>query len=180
MSECHAFTPNPDQVPPGGDWSIWTLCAGHGAGKTRAGIEWLLGQAEQTPESHWGIVAPAEAPLRYVLDEVFSVCRQPPKKYSPTLHLVRLANGAEVHGFSIARPGALRGYSLNGVLLDEIGAWDEARAWAAWQSIAAAVRRPPARIVTTVQEYAPPMIQWLHGGVSNGHGIQSIVKRGVS
>lgn len=39
-----------DQLPPeaaqgGGDWSIWLALGGRGAGKTRAGAEWVKGMA---------------------------------------------------------------------------------------------------------------------------------------
>jgi hypothetical protein len=36
----------PSQLPPAGDWSIWTILAGRGFGKTRAGAEWVLGLRE--------------------------------------------------------------------------------------------------------------------------------------
>lgn len=31
----------PEQLPPGGDWKIWLYLGGRGAGKTRAGAEWI-------------------------------------------------------------------------------------------------------------------------------------------
>ncbi len=34
-----AFWARPDQAPPDGDWIIWLILAGRGAGKTRAGAE---------------------------------------------------------------------------------------------------------------------------------------------
>ncbi|SER95275.1 hypothetical protein SAMN04490244_104117 [Tranquillimonas rosea] len=34
------------QLPPEGDWRSWVVMGGRGAGKTRAGAEWLRGQVE--------------------------------------------------------------------------------------------------------------------------------------
>jgi phage terminase large subunit-like protein len=34
------------QLPPGGDWTTWVVLGGRGAGKTRAGAEWLRAQME--------------------------------------------------------------------------------------------------------------------------------------
>ena len=36
-----AFWARPEQLPPPGDWRIWLFLAGRGAGKTRAGAEWI-------------------------------------------------------------------------------------------------------------------------------------------
>jgi terminase large subunit-like protein len=34
------------QLPPGGDWRNWVIMGGRGAGKTRAGAEWVRAQVE--------------------------------------------------------------------------------------------------------------------------------------
>ncbi|NHX28088.1 ATP-binding protein, partial [Escherichia coli] len=36
----------PHQLPPGGDWRSWVILGGRGAGKTRAGAEWVRAQVE--------------------------------------------------------------------------------------------------------------------------------------
>ena len=47
----------PHQLPPEGDWTAWVILGGRGAGKTRAGAEWVRRMVEgATPE------APAGAP----------------------------------------------------------------------------------------------------------------------
>jgi len=37
---------SPAQTPPEGDWLIWLFLGGRGAGKTRAGAEWVRGLVE--------------------------------------------------------------------------------------------------------------------------------------
>ncbi|MGB0507473.1 MAG: terminase large subunit domain-containing protein, partial [Pikeienuella sp.] len=40
------------QLPPAGDWITWLILGGRGAGKTRAGSEWIRAQVEgATPQS---------------------------------------------------------------------------------------------------------------------------------
>src|SRR4051794_15689583 len=36
---------HPHQIAPAGDWTTWLLLGGRGAGKTRAGAEWVKRQA---------------------------------------------------------------------------------------------------------------------------------------
>jgi phage terminase large subunit-like protein len=36
----------PEQLPPEGDWTTWLMLGGRGAGKTRAGAEWVRALAE--------------------------------------------------------------------------------------------------------------------------------------
>ena len=36
----------PHQLPPEGDWRTWMVLGGRGAGKTRAGAEWVRSQVE--------------------------------------------------------------------------------------------------------------------------------------
>ena len=37
---------HPHQIEPEGDWRTWLLLAGRGAGKTRAGAEWVRAEVE--------------------------------------------------------------------------------------------------------------------------------------
>jgi phage terminase large subunit-like protein len=36
----------PHQLPPEGDWKTWVILGGRGAGKTRAGAEWVRAEVE--------------------------------------------------------------------------------------------------------------------------------------
>ena len=36
----------PHQLPPEGDWKTWVIMGGRGAGKTRAGAEWIRSEVE--------------------------------------------------------------------------------------------------------------------------------------
>ena len=41
----------PHQVAPKGDWTSWVILGGRGAGKTRAGAEWVRGMVEGSTAS---------------------------------------------------------------------------------------------------------------------------------
>jgi hypothetical protein len=41
------FWARPDQLPPESDWTSWLMLGGRGAGKTRAGAEWVRTQVER-------------------------------------------------------------------------------------------------------------------------------------
>src|SRR5690606_39216077 len=40
------FWARPDQLPPEGVWRTWLFLGGRGAGKARAGAEWVRGEVE--------------------------------------------------------------------------------------------------------------------------------------
>lgn len=46
------FWARPDQLPPEGDWSCWMMLGGRGAGKTRAGAEWVRQRVEAPADKH--------------------------------------------------------------------------------------------------------------------------------
>ena len=45
------------QREPAGEWRTWTIRAGRTFGKTRAGAEWVLARARETPEARIALVA---------------------------------------------------------------------------------------------------------------------------
>ena len=46
----------PHQLPPYEDWNTWVILGGRGAGKTRAGAEWVRAQVEGARPLDEGIV----------------------------------------------------------------------------------------------------------------------------
>lgn len=56
---------HPAQLPPEGDWRTWLFLGGRGAGKTRAGAEWLRLQA--TPGRRLALVGPTLHDVREVM-----------------------------------------------------------------------------------------------------------------
>ena len=89
------FWARPDQLPPEGDWLIWLLLGGRGAGKTRAGAEWVRSKVEgPTPLQkgkyrHIALVGETILSVREVMIEGPSGLRAiAPEETRPTLLLV--------------------------------------------------------------------------------------------
>ena len=122
----------PHQVPPEGDWRTWVILGGRGAGKTRAGAEWVRSMVEGgTP----GVPGRARrvALIGETYDQALAVmvkgesgilaCSPPdrrPRWVSGERMLV-WSNGAEARLHSAHDPEALRGPQFDAAWVDEIG-----------------------------------------------------------
>jgi phage terminase large subunit-like protein len=115
------------QRPPEGAWSTWLFQGGRGAGKTRAGAEWLAARAEATPNGRFALVAPTEHDLREVMIEGASGLRALPGREHPKYHssrrMLRWNNGAVAYGFSAEQPERLRGPQFMAAWADEFCTW---------------------------------------------------------
>lgn len=121
----------PDQLPPEGQWGVWLLLGGRGAGKTRTGSETMRGWAEADPMQHLAVVAKTHR-------EVLNICFEAPRagliRVVPPEEIVRflrgsgsveleLKNGSKMRAFSAQDPEAMRGYAFDKVWLDEYAAY---------------------------------------------------------
>jgi phage terminase large subunit-like protein len=126
-----------DQMPPAGDWTTWLLLGGRGAGKTRAGAEWVkamaLGRAPMTsmPIGRIALVGETYADVRDVMIEgvsgLLSVHRRADRPiWRPSLRRVEWPNGAIAQAFSSEDPESLRGPQFGAAWADEIAKWRHA------------------------------------------------------
>ena len=118
------------QRPPAGAWATWLFQGGRGAGKTRAGAEWLAARAEATPNGRFAIVAPTEHDLREVMIEGPSGLRslhgRERPKYQSSRRKLKWNNGAVAYGFSAEQPERLRGPQFMAAWADEFCTWKRA------------------------------------------------------
>ena len=131
----------PDQMPPAGDWTTWLLLGGRGAGKTRAGAEWVkalaLGRAPfaDAPAGRIALVGETFADVRDVMIEGVSgllrIHRRTERPvWKPSLRRLEWPNGAVAQAFSSEDPEALRGPQFDVAWADEIAKWRHAEeAW---------------------------------------------------
>jgi phage terminase large subunit-like protein len=118
----------PEQLPPSGDdWSIWLYLGGRGAGKTRAGAEWVNDRARDPIRI--GLVGATAADVRSVMVEGDSgILNTAPGWNRPTFESSRRRitwpSGAEATLFSAEEPDRLRGPQFHAAWCDELAAWE--------------------------------------------------------
>ncbi len=129
--------------PAGSWWSIWLMCAGRGAGKTRAAAENLGWWAWQQPGTRWLVSAPTSADLRGTCFEGDSgllsvIPKELILKYNSSLHELTLTNGSLIKGIPASEPERFRGPQFHGGWLDELAAWEYLQE--AWDMIQFGIR----------------------------------------
>ncbi len=148
------------QLAPEGDWRSWVILGGRGAGKTRAGAEWVRSMVEGSRPMDPGR-AKRVALVGETLDQVREVmvfgesgilaCSPPDRRptWSATRRVLIWPNGAEAHAFSAYEPEALRGPQFDAAWADELGKWRKGEA--AWDMLQFALRlgEAPRACVTT-------------------------------
>jgi phage terminase large subunit-like protein len=150
----------PHQLPPDGAWKTWVIMGGRGAGKTRAGAEWVRAEVEgATPE------APGRsrrvALMGETVEEVIKVmiegesgilaCSPPDRKpkWNASKKELTWANGAVAQVISAHNPERLRGPQFDAAWVDELAKWPKAEeAWAQLQ-FALRLGTNPRQVVTT-------------------------------
>ncbi|KMW56575.1 Gene Transfer Agent terminase protein [Candidatus Rhodobacter oscarellae] len=148
------------QLPPEGDWRTWVILGGRGAGKTRAGAEWVRAQVEGATPTAPG-AARRLALVGETLDQTREVmifgesgilaCSPPDRrpKWEATRRRLVWPNGAVAQVFSAHEPESLRGPQFDAAWVDELAKWK--RAGEAWDMLQFALRlgEAPRQVVTT-------------------------------
>ncbi len=115
------------QRPPLAPWSTWLLQGGRGAGKTRAGAEWLAERALAAARGRFAIVGATLHDVREVMINGPSGLRNLPGRARPSYEVSRRrllwANGAEAYAFSAEEPERLRGPQFEAAWCDEFCTW---------------------------------------------------------
>ncbi|HEX9857670.1 MAG TPA: terminase family protein [Paracoccaceae bacterium] len=150
----------PHQLPPEGAWKSWVIMGGRGAGKTRAGAEWVRAEVEGAGRLDPGR-AKRVALVGETVDQVREVmvfgesgilaCSPPDRKPEWEAGRKRLVwpNGAVAQVFSAHEPESLRGPQFDAAWADELAKWK--RAEEAWDMLQFALRlgTHPRQVVTT-------------------------------
>lgn len=122
------------QLPPAGDWTTWVILGGRGAGKTRAGSEWIRARVEGARPGDPGqcsriaLVAETLDQAREVMvfGESGILAASPPDRrpeWQSTRKRLVWPNGAVAQLFSASSPEALRGPQFDCAWCDELAKW---------------------------------------------------------
>lgn len=128
-----------DQLPPratagGGDWRVWLILGGRGAGKTRAGAEWVRAKAlgiaplGSEPARRIALVGETLADVRRVMIEGESgllAIHAPDERPELEVSKGQLVwpSGAIAQMFSAEDPDSLRGPQFDAAWCDELAKW---------------------------------------------------------
>jgi phage terminase large subunit-like protein len=149
-----------DQLPPHCAWRNWLILGGRGAGKTRAGAEWVRGVAlgrkafgEQARQI--ALIGETLSDVREVMIEgvsgLLSIhARGERPQWEPSRRRMEWKNGAVAYAFSADDPESLRGPQFDAAWCDELCKWR--RADAAFDMLQFGLRlgaNPRAAITTT-------------------------------
>lgn len=126
------------QIPPEGDWRAWVVMGGRGAGKTRAGAEWVRAQVEGSRPLDAGrcnrlaLVGETIDQVRDVMvfgESGILACSPPDRRpeWQATRKRLVWPNGATAQAFSAHDPEGLRGPQFDGAWVDELAKWKKAR-----------------------------------------------------
>jgi hypothetical protein len=129
------------QLPPEGDWRTWVILGGRGAGKTRAGSEWIRQMVEGSRPKMPGRCARV-ALVGETLDQAREVmvfgesgilaCAPPDRRpqWSATRRQLTWPNGAVAQIYSASDPESLRGPQFDCAWVDELAKWKKPQeAW---------------------------------------------------
>ena len=156
----------PHQLPPEGDWKTWVVRGGRGAGKTRAGAEWVRAEVEGARPLDKGrshrvaLVGETLDQAREVMvfgESGILACSPPDRKPLWEAGRKRLLwpNGATATIYSAHDPESLRGPQFDAAWVDELAKWKQAEA--AWDMLQFGLRLgcAPRQVVTTTPRNVP-------------------------
>lgn len=149
------------QLPPEGDWRTWVIMGGRGAGKTRAGAEWVRSMVEGATPYDEGqarrvaLVGETQDQVREVMifgDSGILACSPPDRRPKWQASRKRLVwpNGAEASVHTAYDPEGLRGPQFDAAWVDELAKWKKARE--TWDMLQFALRlgeKPQVCVTTT-------------------------------
>lgn len=165
------FCAREDQWPPlrardGGPWRVWLILGGRGAGKTRAGAEWVRAvacgrpQFTSRPLSPIALVGESAAHVRDVMIEgvsgILAACgRSGRPLWEPSRKRLTFDNGVVAQAFSAEDPESLRGPQFSAAWCDELAKWRYAEE--TWDMLQFGLRLGewPRQIVTTTPRPIP-------------------------
>jgi len=158
----HAHQRSPDNP----DWTTWLVIGGRGAGKTRAGAQWVTAQAlgiePYATRAHRRIAlvgedmrAVREVMVQGVSGLIGTNAHWQRPTWIPTRHRFEWPNGAIAQVFSAEDPESLRGPQFEAAWLDELAKWRHAEATFDMLQFGLRLGERPRQVITTTPRPIP-------------------------
>ena len=139
LAFAHAHQEPPIATPGGEPWRTWLIMGGRGAGKTRAGAQWVRGLAlgeapfAAAPTGPIALIGESEHEVREVMVEgvsgLLSVhARAERPTWISSRRRLEWQNGVIAQTFSAEDPESLRGPQFAAAWVDELAKWRHAEA----------------------------------------------------
>jgi phage terminase large subunit-like protein len=156
----HAHQWPPDAAASGRHWLTWLLIGGRGAGKTRAGAQWIRAQAlglsplAIEPVARIALVGETEHDVREVMIEgvsgLLAVHRRDERPlWTSSRKRLEWSNGAVAYAFSAEDPESLRGPQFGCAWSDELAKWRYADAAFDMLQFGLRLGAQPRQLITT-------------------------------
>lgn len=156
----------PRHAPSGEPWLTWLLIGGRGAGKTRAGAEWIRAQAfglapfAETKAGQIALIGESEHDVREVMIEgvsgILAVhARSERPVWTPSRRRLEWSNGALAYAFSAEDPESLRGPQFDCAWADELAKWRYADATFDMLQFGLRLGSRPRQLITTTPRPIP-------------------------
>jgi phage terminase large subunit-like protein len=156
----HAHQEPPAAATSGGPWTTWLMLGGRGAGKTRAGAEWVralvAGASPYAAAPHGSIalVGETEHDVREVMIEgpsglLAATPRSERPLWTSTRRRLEWPSGAVAYAFSAEDPEQLRGPQFDAAWCDELAKWKHADATFDMLQFGLRLGQRPRQLITT-------------------------------
>ena len=136
------------------EWITWLVLGGRGAGKTRAGAEWVRHTALADSRARIALIGEGEHEAREVMVEgisgLLAVHRQAERPlWIPARRRLEWPNGAVAQIFSAEDPESLRGPQFTAAWCDELAKWRHAEATFDMLQFGLRLGERPRQVITT-------------------------------
>ncbi len=156
------FWARDEQLAPAGDWRIWLFMGGRGAGKTRAGCEWVLDGVRMGRMRRIALVGATYADARSVMVEgesgLLKMGKEMRLKFEPSKRELHWPGGALAQIFTAEEPDGLRGHQFDAAWCDEFSKWTEPQKTFDMLMMALRTGDDPRCVVTTTPRNIPAFV----------------------
>ena len=139
------------QLPPPGDWRVWLFLGGRGAGKTRAGAEWIAEGLRKSRMKRIALVGATFRDARAVMIEgesgLLSVTEG--ARFEPSNQRVLWSSGQVATVLSAEEPDSIRGHQFDAAWGDELCKWQDPQGVLDMVRMALRIGEDPRMAVTT-------------------------------